>query len=235
MTNFTPTGMDPIRTVQILRKGIGTVSIAMPFILIFLSLIPFFQVNGIQISLSAYYYTNIREVFTGILFIVGFFLLVYQSDYVDPELQTKENLLVRIMGFAAIGVALIPTECNPKYAICQGMPSFIPNAGNFASTGHIIATIILFLTFAYVSYYIFPNNKDSEKNNKKKDEKNENTYRICALIIIGALLLLVINALLNFYNELELHTHMTLISETIILLSFGYSWFTKGKAEKNIL
>lgn len=229
MSNQSIKGMDPIRTVQILRKGIGTVSIAMPFILIILSLIPFFQVDEIQISLSAYYYTNIREVFTGILCIVGFFLLVYQSDYIDNKLERKENLLVRIMGFAAIGVALIPTNCKPLHqslGTCEGMPSFIPYAGHFASIGHMIATAILFLTFAYVSYTIFPINKDSSI-----DTENKNIYRFCSLIITIALILLVINTQL----EPKLHTHMTLISETIILLSFGFSWFTKGKAEKNIL
>ena len=226
MTKSTIKGMDPIRTVQLLRKGIGTVSIAMPFLLIILSLIPFFEVDGIQISLSAYYYTNIREIFTGILCIVGFFLLVYKSDYEDHKLENTENILVRIMGFSAIGVALIPTNCKPLHPNldnCIGMPSFIPYADKNAAIAHVIVSALLFLTFAYTSYKIFPINKDSSI-----DEKNKTTYRFCSLMIVIAVILLFGNFIFNFYS------HMTLVSEIIILLSFGYSWFTKGNAEKTV-
>lgn len=218
MSNQAIKGMDPIRTVQVLRKGIGVISILMPFLLIILSMIPFFEVDKIQISLSAYYYTNIREVFTGTLCIVGFFLLVYQSDYDDENLKKKENVLVKIMGVAAIGVALIPTDCKDAY--CMDWPSFIPHAGEIAAAIHVVVSATLFLTFAYVSYKIFPVKKDSEI-----DYKNLIIYRSCSYVIIVSVLLLFLNFKLKFFS------HMTLLSEIIILLSFGYSWFTKGKSE----
>lgn len=212
-------GMDPIRTVQVLRRGIGIVSIAMPFLLIIFSFIPIFEVGEVQISLSAYYYTNIREIFTGTLCIVGFFLLMYQSDYDNFKLRFQEDLLVRVMGIAAIGVALIPTACTEEY--CKDWPSFIPHAGALASQMHIVVAALLFLTFAYVSYAIFPVKRDS-----KIDTQNILVYRVCSILIVISALFIFLNFMLDFFS------HMTLVSEIIILLAFGYSWFTKGKSEE---
>ena len=54
-----------------LRKIIGILGIALPFVL-YLGALIIFQIN-IQSSISSYYYTGMRGVFVGTLFVIGFF------------------------------------------------------------------------------------------------------------------------------------------------------------------
>ena len=58
-----------------LRKSIGFLAIALPFVVSLGALI-FFQ-TGLQKSISSYYHTDMRDVFVGTLCVIGFFLLSY--------------------------------------------------------------------------------------------------------------------------------------------------------------
>lgn len=212
--------VDPVITVNRLRKGVGILGISLPIVIVLLSLIPFFETD-IQISLSAYYYTNLREIFTSVLCAVGFFLLLYKSDIKDPKLHRKENILVNIMGVTAIGVAFIPTKCRDYYFIggtkCENAFSFIPHAGDTTAMFHAIIAAILFLTFAYTSYFIFTKEDPNVKPGEVK------IYKGSAIVILLSTITILIDSIIEFFS------HTTLICEALLLFGFGISWLVKGK------
>ncbi len=211
--------VDPIITVNRLRKGVGILGISLPIVIVLLSLIPFFETD-IQISLSAYYYTNLREIFTSVLSAVGFFLLLYKSDIADKNLNRRENILVNIMGVTAIGVAFIPTTCNVcniGKIKCENAFSFIPHAGDTTAAFHAIIAAILFLTFAYTSYFIFTKEDPNVKPGEVK------IYKGSAIVIVFATIMILINGVFDFF------AYTTLICEALLLFGFGISWLVKGK------
>src|SRR5664279_3761612 len=109
------TSENDILTFRRIRKAIGYLGISLPFALGILSLIPFFK-TSVQDSISYYYYTNLREVFTGVLCAVGLFLIRYKG-YENPVFWKNDNIMTNAAGCMALGIALFPTNphsCTEK-------------------------------------------------------------------------------------------------------------------------
>ena len=114
-----------------LRLIVGFIAFALPPIVISIT-------ATMTSSISASYYTNARDVFVGLLFVIGAFLLAYngRSRDLDPDTVGKfwqqlgkfwsgaiefrigmrkieERVVSLIGGVAAICAALFPTACHP--------------------------------------------------------------------------------------------------------------------------
>jgi len=89
-----------VQSYLFLRRGIGIIGVALPFVLIFGKMLLERQF-GILDSMSAYYASVMRDVFVGSLWAIGIFLICYQYDRLD-------NITSTIAGVAAIFVALFP-------------------------------------------------------------------------------------------------------------------------------
>lgn len=114
-----------IITYRRIRSAIGTLGMGLPIVLLTLPLLPFFK-TSIQESISHYYYTNLRELFTGVLCAVGLFLIRYKGHQ-NPQWWKNDSLLTNIAGAAAFGIALFPTnphDCHEK--IYTVVPSCLP-------------------------------------------------------------------------------------------------------------
>ena len=91
-----------------LRRAVGVVAVALPFVLLAGKLL--IDGPGLPGSISAYYYTSMRNVLVGLLFMQGTFLLSYRYD-------RRDTVAAAIAGIAVIGVALFPTQpMNPTPA-----------------------------------------------------------------------------------------------------------------------
>ena len=55
-------------------------------------------------SISAYYYTSMRDVFVGVLAAIGVFLFCYRGP------DKKDNFWTNVAGLCAVGIGLFPTE-----------------------------------------------------------------------------------------------------------------------------
>jgi hypothetical protein len=62
--------------------------------------------TSLQISMSAYYHTDLRDVFVGILVAIGTFLILYKG------FSRREDWALNIAGISAIGIAIFPTSPN---------------------------------------------------------------------------------------------------------------------------
>ena len=194
-----------------LRTAIGLLGISLPFILS-LGGILFFK-TGLQTSISAYYHTEMRDVFVGVLFATGFFLYSYRGyDKVD-------NIAGNLACLFALGVALFPTT-----------PDDMPGQ---SATGiaHLAFAALYFATLIFFSLRLFTKT-DSDPSATPTPQKLQRNliYRVCGITMLVCLVLMAV------YNFLPLETKGMLVVykpvywlEALAILTFGISWFTKGE------
>jgi hypothetical protein len=206
-------------TYRRIRRAIGYLGIALPVLLIVLPFIPFFKTE-IQPSLSAYYYTNLHDLFTGTLSAVGLFMISYKG-HDNPSLLKNDQLLTNVAGIMAIGVALVPDA--PK----SGNPevvSLIPYQLPWLSTLHYIFAALLFGIFALLAINVFTIGQNKAEDIPVSSINENNIYRFCGIAIIIMMILVPVS------EELELFKYSTLILEALALFFFGTAWLIKGRA-----
>ena len=84
-----------------LRKAVGIIGTALPFVLAFGKILV--EGPGIQSSISSYYHTAMRDVFVGSLCAIAVFLMSYHGY------ERKDDIAGDLACVFALGVALFPT------------------------------------------------------------------------------------------------------------------------------
>ena len=217
-SGVTRTGND-IKTYRKIRRAIGYLGISLPIALIILSFIPFFK-TPVQPSISDYYYTNLRELFTGVLCAVGLFLIRYEGTR-NPRFFKNDDLLTNISGYMAFGIAFFPT--NPENW-AEKIYTLVPLPLNFLGYVHYSFAALFFIILSIISFNVFTIGQ--QKNDAiPKSIFNENyIYRICGFLMLFFI------ALIPVFAIFHLFTYSTLMFEALALLSFGISWLIKGRA-----
>ena len=134
-TSNTP--QDFVRSYFFFRKGIGVIGVAFPIVLVIGTVISQRSL-GFSDSISAYYYSVMRNVFVGILCAIGVFLICYRYEHLDDLVST-------LAGVFAIGVALFPTAPDVGATEQQMM----------IGTWHYIFAVGFFVTLAIFALWIF--------------------------------------------------------------------------------
>lgn len=195
-----------------LRRAIGYLGIFLPVILVVLSLFKFFDTE-VQPSISHYYFTNLREIFTGTLCTVAFFLICYKG-HGNKSIWKNDNLLTNIAGFMALGVALIPTspiyETDKIYILFPFDLEWL----------HYGFAAVLFLIFALLAINVFTLGQDCDDDIPVSIIDENNIYKFCGYSILVFIALIPI---LRF-------SYSTLIFEALSLFMFGTAWLIKGRA-----
>ena len=213
-----PASENDILTFRRIRKAIGWLAISLPVSLILLPLIPFFK-TSIQNSISYYYYTNLREVFTGVLCAVSLFLIRYKG-FADPKFWKNDNKMTNLAGIMAMGIALVPTNPN---SCSEKIYTIIPFCINFLGVLHYLFATVFFVILAIISYVIFTIGQKKNKNIPLSPLNENNIYKICGIAIIVFAGMIPVCDLLNFFPK------ATLILEALALTAFGTSWLVKGR------
>lgn len=101
-----------LETYFYLRLGMAILAFVFPLLLWWGG--KFALGTPLQSSMSAYYHTELRDVFVGILVAIGFFLMLYKG------FSQREDWTLNFAGILAIGVAVFPMSpsknlfpCNP--------------------------------------------------------------------------------------------------------------------------
>jgi hypothetical protein len=207
-----------VMSFLLLRKLVGIIGMLLPFVLVAGNAI---IGSGMQGSMSAYYYTSMRNVFVGALCSLGIFLVTY-NGYDRPD-----RIITNIAGAGAICVAFFPT--SPKHATTgQAI------VGSF----HLSFAGIVFIMLAVMSLR-FAKRMPTPRDGLRRLEKlgyafgftppgtsatpglEITIYRACGLVIAACVVL--VFPLGNLFG------HSLLVLETIMLAAFGTSWFVKGK------
>ena len=196
-----------------LRRAIGIVGMALPFVLLLGNLL--FGNHEIQSSISGYYHTPMRNIFVGAIFAIAVFLLSYRG-------YERDYRWTYAAGFFAILVALFPTK--PNVEILTSQENLIGNL-------HAVFASIFFVTLAIICLRSFTKTDVPEEafnDDSHRGKKNRNrVYRACGWVMVASALLLVIVTLLlgaTFAEDFKL----LFIVEFAALLAFGISWTTKS-------
>ena len=205
----TPPDSPLVISYLLLRKVLGALGIALPFLLSIGAWVIFG--TGLQESMSAYYYTGTRDVFVGTLCVIGFFLFAYNGY--GPADRIAGNLACLF----AVGTALFPTA--PTGHSCKVERIYCVH-GVFAAS--------LFLTLTFFSLFLFTRTSGNPTPQKLKRNM---VYKVCGTIMLAAILLVPI---LHFLPESLTAGIMQLDPvfwlEATAVVAFGVSWLTKGEA-----
>ena len=194
------------------RKAIGVLGVALPPTLLIWAI-----GEGIQGSISAYYYTSGRDWFVGTLWVIGVFLIFYQFKPQDQNKRRSQDpvqsgfadaALGKLAGVSAVLVALLPT--TPPERLSQ--PAIIGMA-------HGAAAFVAFLSLSLFPLRLFSEAKDSAP-----------MYRLCGTLMLSSLGLIVAHAFApQSVREALAPWKPVLLLEWFLIWVFAYTWFKKGQ------
>ncbi|MBE9518716.1 MAG: hypothetical protein IMY68_09105 [Bacteroidetes bacterium] len=208
-----------------MRRAIGILGITLPLILLAGS----FQFGGckeVHGSISTYYHTNMRNIFVGFNCAVALFLFAYRGH------DWKDNLVGYMGCIFALGVAFLPcTISNPdQFCLIPASPQH-PLVGKL----HNLSALSYFVILIVYALLLFPKTHmdmvTGEKMFMGRQKKRRNVvYYICGSIMTVSLLLIIAYMwfLGKLYPGLE-DLNPVFWLESMVLLSFGISWLTKGQ------
>jgi len=194
-----------------LRRALGMLGLFLPVTLVAGNY--FLSGRLIELSISAYYYTVMRDVFVGIMVAVGLFLFSYKGY------ELKDNLAGHLGCLCAIGVSWFPTS-----------PAFNPTAREeIIGMVHLGFAAVLFLTFAYFALALFTKTDPNGVPTPRKKRRNV-IYYVCGVVILlcitGMLLIGVFRS--QIAPAIEDYAPVFWL-ESIAVLAFGFSWLVKGE------
>lgn len=194
-----------------LRKAVGYLGIALPFVVSFGAFL--LQGQGIQGSISSYYHTEMHDVFVGILCAIGVFLGSYRGY------ERKDALAGNLACIFAVGVALFPTALDNATSHEKTI-----------ATIHAVSASLFFLTISYFALFQFTKTDPSKTPTRKKHQRNT-VYRICGYTMLTALALILVYSMAPDSIVARLKKfHPVFWFEAIAIEAFGIAWMTKGEA-----
>ena len=207
---------DLLISYMTLRKSLGYVAIAMP-IAVKLGAYWFEGIPSHE-SISAYYYTSMRDLFVGTLFAVGIFLFCYRGyDRLD-------NLLTNAAGAAAIGIGLLPMEPQYHSVLVARFPGITSDAC-YLTRGplgfHFYVVAAFFAAVSYLAIFRFTKT-DKVVMTPEKRTRNR-VYVSCGILMIACFV--AIAALKARWPQTSIFW-----PETVAIVAFSVAWLTKGEA-----
>ena len=197
-----------------LRTLIGFLGIFLPFICIAGTI----WCNNFSVldSISLYYYTNIRDIFVGIMICISIFLITYHGY------TAFDNVITNISGIAGILIGLFPCqnlECKERVSVLV-LDSVVSNYV------HLIAVLVFFTILAVNSIFCFTKSDTSIRKKSKKYYRNA-LYRTSGIVILVCLIVLI---WITFFTSVAFRqaTKITMLLESVMLFAFGISWLVKG-------
>jgi hypothetical protein len=197
-------GENPALSYRNMRAIIGYVGLTLPVVLLISG-----AVDGhIEGSISAYYYTDLGDVFTGALCVVGIFLVAYRL-----RSWALDNIATTLAGIAAFGVAFF--HCAPQHATLSQLR---------LADVHLTCAAVLFVLLGAISLFIFPTT------DVDSDEKwRANCYMgLGALVWLSVALMPILNAFASsFFSD----DHIFFSLEAVCVMAFAASFILKGHGQ----
>ena len=187
-----------------LRRGMVAIAFAFPVLVAIGGTIAFN--TGILGSLSAYYYTGMRDLFVGLLVAIGACLFLYKG------FSISENRALNLAGIFVVVVAMRPTEEN-----CGDNCTPI--------TIHRVAAVLFFLCIAYVA--IFKGPETLKLLPEKSRKKYRRTYKsLGTLMILSPGVALISSLVLQVSTGKKL---VVVLAEWFAVWIFATYWLFKSR------
>src|SRR5215471_8579567 len=198
-----------------LRQAIGWLALLMPFSV----RLGAYWFEGIHStgSISAYYYTGMRDVFVGTMVLVGVLLACYRTP---EKLDTWIGLIV---GLSAAGIGLFPMDPTFAQEIVQRHPDVVSDRCylNRGLLGYHFLFVGTFLLFGFWLVY-FRFRALTPADPKLEKRQRNRIYQICGLImLVGSA---IIGVLVLFAKQASIFW-----PETVVVVAFAAAWLVKGQ------
>lgn len=197
-----------------LRRIIGVLGIMLPYVCMIGGCA--IAHIGVQESISDYYYTNMRDFFVGLMFLVGLFLLTYKGyDLLD-------SLTTSVTGVFGLGIALFP--CRSASAPAHvGILQLGPKLSGLL---HLACAGTFFTLLGLTSIFLFTKT-GAAKPSPRKIMRNR-IYVVCGIVILASVAgIIASDRLLS--DEILTEYRPILGCEAVALSAFGISWLVKGQ------
>jgi len=165
---------------------------------------------GILDSISAYYYSVMRNIFVGSLCAIAVFLFSYRYEIQD-------DIAGDLAGAFAIGVALFPTAPKVGATAQQVMIGWL----------HLLFAACFFSILAFFAIVLFRKTDPNKKPTRQKQQRNI-VYLCCGIAIVACLVLIIVVQFLPSSSWLQ-PIHPIFWLETLAIMAFGIAWFVKGE------
>ncbi len=217
--------------------GVGLLGLLLPLILLLGDALFLTGKLLARDSLSAYYYTSMRDVFVGILVAIAPLLITYKlMGHRLPDGfwgfgfdVTPENIVSIVAGLAAVFVAWFPTAI-PDWSHASPTPLQTRLGEKTVSTIHY-SSAVFFILFLGIMCLLFAR-EEGQRSGDAAVRGYESTrsptfwkrfYIFTATVIFLMLIFMGVAQLFHVLNDYSL-----LIGESIVVFAFGLSWLMKG-------
>ena len=187
-----------------LRRAVGLIGVTFP-VLLSVGCWASGGCTGIEDSISAYYGTDMRNFFVGLLFAIALFMFSYRGY------DNRDEIAGKLACVFALGVALFPTTSSNRWI----------------HGAHFCFAAALFLTFSFFSLVLFTESDPKEIRTEQKEKRNA-VYKACGIAMLVCIGLIAIFVLFGQDTEVA-KIKPVFILETLALWSFGISWGVKGE------
>jgi hypothetical protein len=167
-------------------------------------------------SLSAYYYTSMRDIFVSTTVLTGALLACYRTRHV------RDNIVATVAGLAAIGAALFPMD--PTYAaeLLARYPELGTQA-HYSNHGILGYHLVFAITFAALSFYLVFFRFGAAPPASLQHDRRNVAYKIC-----GGIMLLSFAAIA--FLGLAMEGQSVFWPETCAVIAFAAAWLVNGQA-----
>lgn len=211
-----PTHARYVRSYLVMRAAVGALGVALPVVLVLTDGLWFDGVPFPRSSLSAYYYSGVRDVMVGTICAIGTFLLAYKVAE-----RNLDNSLSLLAGLTVILVALFPPRVRPGGTLSplqERLGEVLCAQLHFAAA----AVFLVSLAVLSVTFGIREGNR-TERSQRFSAGFWRGYHFACAAVIVAALIFMGITELTDTGPRTSL-----LIGESVSLMAFGASWLAKG-------
>jgi hypothetical protein len=211
-----PTLLRYVRSYLILRAGVGVLGATLPLILVLGDGLGLDGNPFPRVSISAYYYSGMRDFYVGLICSTGIFLVAYKVAE-----RNLDNTLSLIAGLAALAVAWGPPQRPPNV---PQSPLQERLGDTTCATIHFVGAAVFLTSLCVLSFFFGVREGKRKRQPGKLPPKFWRTFHwVCAGVMAVALIFMGLTELLDAgpHNRL-------LYGETASLLAFGVSWLWKG-------
>ena len=209
---------DLVLSFLAVRRAIGALGYFLPVALMVFAIA---SGQGLRTSISAYYYSPMREVFVGTLIAQAVFLWSYEGFRPHAGEIITDWLTARVAAVAAALIALAPTG-GPEQPCTLLQCMLGPSVAGWL---HLLAAGVFFLALAVFCLVLFVRG-DTDSAEKRASNR---IYRICGWVILVSIGLIGLLFATGLDQRLE-WLRPVFVLETAATFAFATSWAIKGDA-----
>lgn len=214
-----------VKSFYRVRQALGWLGFLLPVLLMASG---FVARTGVEPSISDFFHTVSRDIYVGIMFSIGTFLLVYEGYDRQPDETIADNWLATIAGISVFGVALFPNE-SPTGEIASVVQQTV--GIGLSPLFHYTCAFVFFYCMGHFCLFKF---------SKTADKPRRKIYRACGWAIVVSCAALFVGSIAKNVGSPQVSGFVVSYDvifwiEVLGVWAFSLAWLVKGRADQEML